>query len=73
MIARTPGAGKGKVDIMWSPGDVVLTRDEVAGLMANLLVSPRPPRGHTALSYWLKWHAETVGTRYASEVARHYQ
>ncbi len=54
-------------------GDVVLTREEVDGLMGNLLVSSGPPTGRTRLSEWLVQHAHTVGARYASEVKQHYQ
>jgi NADH dehydrogenase len=54
-------------------GDVVLTRDEVAGLMANLLISNEPPTGHTRLSDWLAENADRVGTHYASELRRHYR
>ena len=53
--------------------DVVLTRDEVEGLMANLLVSKNPPTGKTRLSDWLNQHADTIGTKYASELNRHYR
>jgi len=53
-------------------GDVVLTREEVDGLMANLLVSRQPPTGRARLSEWLAQHAAGVGARYASEVKRHY-
>ncbi len=53
--------------------DVVLTRDEVGGLMANLLVSDGPPTGQTRLSDWLARHAGQVGRRYASELDRHYR
>ena len=53
--------------------DVVLTPDEIQGLMASLLVSERPPTGQTRLSDWLAAHASQVGTRYASELKRHYQ
>jgi NADH dehydrogenase len=53
--------------------DVVLTRDEVAGLMAGLLISAEPPRGRTLLSAWLRANANTLGRRYASELARHYK
>jgi NADH dehydrogenase len=52
--------------------DVVLTRDEVQGLMSNLLVSESPPTGQTRLSDWLEQNAGSVGTRYASELRRHY-
>ena len=52
-------------------GDVVLTRDEIGGLMANLLVSQEPPVGQTRLSQWLAENAEALGVRYASELKRH--
>ncbi len=54
-------------------GDVLITRDEVAGLMANLLTSQQPPAGHTRLGDWLDQHIDTVGTKYASELERHYR
>jgi hypothetical protein len=53
--------------------DVVLTPDEVKGLMVNLLISDRPPTGETRLSDWLEAHADSVGARYASELKRHYR
>lgn len=54
-------------------GDVILTRDEISGLMANLLISDQPPTAHTRLSEWLHVHADTIGKHYASELARHYR
>lgn len=56
----------------WLVGDVVLTREEIAGLMAGLLVSPEPARGRTRLSEWLRENARHLGARYASELDRHY-
>jgi NADH dehydrogenase len=53
-------------------GDVVLTREEVDGLMADLLVSPEPPRCPTRLADWLEANRKTVGAKYASELKRHY-
>ena len=53
-------------------GDVVLTSDEMKGLMANLLVSDQPPTGTTRLAGWLAANAATVGRRYANELQRHY-
>jgi uncharacterized protein YbjT (DUF2867 family) len=53
-------------------GDVVLTRDEIRGLMAGLLVSDRPPRGQIAFSQWLEEHAASVGRSYANELKRHF-
>jgi serine/threonine protein kinase len=52
--------------------DVILRREEIDGFMAGLLVSKGPPTGTTKQSAWLKDHAATVGTAYASEVARHF-
>ncbi len=53
--------------------DAILTRDEVDGLMSNLLVSHRPPTGRTKLSVWLRQNAEHVGATYASELRWHYR
>jgi NADH dehydrogenase len=53
--------------------DVVLTRDEIEGLMSGLLVSNGPPTGRTLFSHWLKQNADTVGRQYASELDRHYR
>ena len=52
--------------------DVVLTENEIKGLMADLLVSHGPPTGRTNLEGWIKAHAGTIGATYASELARHY-
>lgn len=54
-------------------GDVLITRDEIAGLMANLLISQQAPTGHTHLGDWLEEHAQQVGAKYASELQRHYR
>jgi NADH dehydrogenase len=54
-------------------GDVILTPEEVDGLMANLLVSKQPARGKTAFKDWLEENKSTVGSKYASEIKRHYQ
>ena len=53
--------------------DVVLTREEVGGLLAGLLVSQQPPRAHTRLADWLQQNRDTVGAKYASELKRHYR
>lgn len=51
-------------------GDVTITREEIVGLMANLLYVDAPPAGATKLSDWIAAHADTVGRRYANELAR---
>jgi NADH dehydrogenase len=53
--------------------DVVLTREEVDGLMAGLLVSTEPPRGKTHFADWLEKNKNRVGANYASEIKKHYQ
>lgn len=52
--------------------DVVLTPDEIKGLMAGLLVSPDRPRGQIAFSEWLEEHKSSIGRVYANEVNRHF-
>ncbi len=53
--------------------DVVLTRDELDGLMLNLLVPTGHPMGHTLLSTWLRQHGQALGRRYACELDRNYR
>jgi len=52
--------------------DVILTPEEVDGLMADLLVSKQPARGKTAFRDWLNSNKNIVGMKYASELQRHY-
>ena len=52
--------------------DVILTPEEVDGLMAGLLVSKESPRGKTHLRDWLEANKEKVGVKYASELKKHY-
>jgi uncharacterized protein YbjT (DUF2867 family) len=51
-------------------GDVLITRDEIAGLMQGLLVTESEPVGQTRLSEWAREHADTLGRRYATELGR---
>jgi uncharacterized protein YbjT (DUF2867 family) len=53
--------------------DVILTPEEVDGLIAGLLVSKDPPRGKTHLADWLEANKDKVGTKYASELKKHYE
>jgi NADH dehydrogenase len=52
--------------------DVMLTPEEVDGLMANLLISKESPRCKTSLRSWLEENKNTAGKQYASELARHF-
>ncbi len=51
-------------------GDVFVTREEIDGLMADLLYVQSPPAGTTKLTDWARQHAATLGKHYASELAR---
>lgn len=52
--------------------DVILTPEEVDGLMANLLVSKEPARGRIRFDEWLRKNHRDVGAQYASELKKHY-
>ena len=71
VIGVPPGVGYWVGRLVGSlMGDVTITREEIAGLMANLLYVDAPPAGTTKLTAWIAAHADTVGRRYASELAR---
>jgi NADH dehydrogenase len=54
-------------------GDVLVTRDELGGLMAELVTTDGPATGRGVLTGWLAENAATIGRRYASEVSRHFR
>jgi NADH dehydrogenase len=51
-------------------GDLTITREEIAGLMQGLLYTQSPAAGQTKLTDWVRGHADELGKRYASELAR---
>ena len=53
--------------------DVVITRDEIDGLMSGLLVSEGHPTAQTRFSEWLEQNAGRVGASYISDLQRHYR
>lgn len=53
--------------------DVVITRDEIDGLMSNLLVSQGEPTAPTRFSVWLGQNAGIIGTKYISGLERRYR
>ena len=53
--------------------DVVLSRDEVDGLMAGLLTSHAAPAGTTRLAGWLEGNADILGRRYVFELRRNHR
>ncbi len=54
-------------------GDVVLTREELDGLMQGLLTAAGAPAGHTPFRSWFKRHAAELGVDYFSEIERHFR
>ncbi len=71
IVSVPPGAGYWAARLVGAVvGDVVLTREEIRGLMDGLLCTSSPPAGHTKLSEWAHDHAGGLGVRYASELAR---
>jgi uncharacterized protein YbjT (DUF2867 family) len=52
--------------------DVVLRRDEVLELTTSFLTSDEPPLGTTRVADWLRTHADGLGRRWSSELARNF-
>lgn len=50
--------------------DVTITRDEIGGLMADLLYTNSPPVGETKFTDWIKENSSTIGIRYYNELTR---
>jgi len=53
--------------------DVIITREEIAGLMRSLLDSDEPAAGPTRLTDWARENTANLGVRCASEVGRRVQ
>ena len=58
-------SGKG-----WLVRDVVITRDEIEGLMGGLLATHSPPAGRIKLTSWARENASVLGRNYATELGR---
>jgi uncharacterized protein YbjT (DUF2867 family) len=50
--------------------DVLITREEIEGLMGDLLYVDAPPVGETRLTDWAREHRHSLGRGYASELQR---
>jgi NADH dehydrogenase len=57
----------------WLAKDVVITKEEMDGMVGGITVSNEPPVCPTRLSEWIARNAQTLGRRYASELGRHYR
>jgi len=56
--------------IGWFVHDTFITREEIKGLMDDLLCVDTPPTGKTRLTDWMRANADSLGQNYASELAR---
>jgi NADH dehydrogenase len=52
--------------------DVIVTAEELNGLMSEVVMSEEPPKGSTRFGDWLGEHADHLGRTYASELRRHW-
>jgi uncharacterized protein YbjT (DUF2867 family) len=73
-LRTPPGLGiiLGKV-IGFALQDVLLTKEELDGLMTNMLTSDQEPNGRTEFSAWLRENKQSVGSTYCSELERHFR
>jgi uncharacterized protein YbjT (DUF2867 family) len=52
--------------------DVILTGNELKGLMDEYLTSDQAPNGETRFSDWLLANRQSIGSAYSSELGRHF-
>ena len=71
VISVPPSLGyiSGKI-IGFFVNDIMITREEIKGLMRELLYVDEPSTGTTKLTEWTKKHADTLGRKYTSELLR---
>jgi nucleoside-diphosphate-sugar epimerase len=71
IVSIPPSVGYG---IGWALGrilgDVVITKPEIEGLMADLLYVDAAPAGATPLSIWARAYSSALGVHYSNEMAR---
>jgi NADH dehydrogenase len=71
LVNVSPGTGYFSAKILgWFMRDVFITREEIKGLMSELLHVDTPPTGKTPLTDWMKNNCSTLGLHYASELDR---
>jgi len=70
IVAAPPGAMLALLGLAGRTlGDVVLTREELAGLRDGNLVSRDPPTGHHSVRAWLLANGAQLGRRYTNDLA----
>lgn len=71
IVEVSPGVGyaAGRLIGEWMR-DTFITREEIRGLMDDLLWVDAPPVGKTRLTDWMRLNADRLGCRYASELRR---
>jgi uncharacterized protein YbjT (DUF2867 family) len=71
IISMSPGigyiAGQAMSLVM---DDVVITKEEIEGLMGDLLYVDAPAAGQTSLTEWARQHADALGKNYSNELQR---
>lgn len=71
IISMSPSMGYALCKILgWVMKDVVITREEIKGLMEERLYVQSPPLGQTKLSEWVAQKRDRLGLHYTSEIAR---
>ncbi len=71
IISLPPGLGSWACRAIGSVvGDVVITREEIRGLMEGRLCVDALPLGPTKLTDWVRERRDSLGRRYTSEMAR---
>ena len=71
ILSVSPGAVYAASRVVgWFMRDTFITREEIVGLMDNLLFVDAPAAGSTKLTDWMKANSNTLGRKYASELAR---
>lgn len=71
IISVPPGLGYAASRVIGAcVRDTFVTREEITGLMNNLLFVNSPPAGNTRLTEWMRANAGRLGQKYASELGR---
>ena len=73
LVHTPPSLGFALTRLVGLLRDVVLSRDEVDGLMAGLLTSDSAPIGVTRPGDWVCDNGDALGRRYVSEIRRNFR